>query len=42
MIGDIVHFVSIEEREVLEYIEKALNVINKLSEVGEIYESDEE
>lgn len=39
---DIVHFVSIEEQEVLKYIEKALNVINKLLEMGEIYESDEQ
>lgn len=42
VIDDIVHFVSIEEQEVLKYIEEALNVINKLSEMGEIYESDEQ
>lgn len=29
-----------EEREILENIEKALNVTDKLSEMGEIYESD--
>ncbi|MCM1233904.1 MAG: hypothetical protein NC489_27680 [Ruminococcus flavefaciens] len=38
----IVHFASIEEQEVLKCIEGALNVINKLLEIGEIYEPDEQ
>lgn len=42
VIEDIVHFDSIEEQEVLKYIEKTLSIINKLTEMGEIYESDEE
>ncbi len=42
VIAEIVRFTSFEEQEVLKYIEKALDVINKLSEMGEIYESDEQ
>ena len=42
VIAEIVRFASFEEQEVLKYIEKALNVINKLLEMGEIYESDEQ
>ena len=40
--SDIVHFGSVEEPEVLKHAEKTQNNINKLSEMGEIHESDEE
>lgn len=37
-----VHFASIEEQEILKYIENALSLINKLTKMGEMYESEEE
>lgn len=37
-----VHFAFIEEQEILKYIENALSIINKLTEMGEIYDSEEE
>lgn len=41
VIKEVVCFSPIDEQEVLKSIEKALRIINKLSERGEIYEPDE-